>query len=130
MYVHVFLSKKRRRGHGIGKARPGTNEAPSRPRTRCWRSFLKKGKREMEAICTVYRSMFVYCRYLWGGTLVPWHIVVSGYLVLVTVLLLQHVRANKASLQTPSVSSLVLPLHQLLRVDQHIDIDQFVNNDW
>ena len=33
-------------------------------------------------------------------------------------LLLQHVRANKASLQTLSVSSLVLPPHQLLRVDQ------------
>ncbi len=33
-------------------------------------------------------------------------------------LLLQHVRANKASLQTISVSSLVLPLHQLLRGDQ------------
>ncbi len=31
---------------------------------------------ELEAICIVYRSMFVYCRYLCGRTLVPWYIFV------------------------------------------------------
>jgi hypothetical protein len=32
--VASFSLKNRRRGHGIGEARPGTNEAPSRPITR------------------------------------------------------------------------------------------------
>jgi hypothetical protein len=55
-----FSGKERRRGHGIGETRPGTNEAPSGPGTRCQRSFLKKGKREMEAMCIPYISMFVF----------------------------------------------------------------------
>ena len=50
----------------------------------------------------------------------PWYLDILLYPVTLIsyCLLLQHVRANKASLQTLSVSSLVLPLHQLLRVDQ------------
>jgi hypothetical protein len=48
----------------------------------------EKGKREMKAICIVYRSMFVYCRYLCGGTLVPWYIVISVTLISYCLLLL------------------------------------------
>ncbi len=50
----------------------------------------------------------------------PWYLDILLYPVTLIshCMSLQHVRANKASLQTLSVSSLVLPLHQLLRVDQ------------
>ena len=119
-FVYPCISlKERRRGHGIGEARPGTNEAPSWPRTRCWRSFLKKGKREMEAMCISYISMFMFRLDTYAAE--PWYLGTSLYIRLPCIsywLLLQHVRANKASLQTLSVSSLLVPLHQLLRVDQ------------
>ena len=59
-------------------------------------------------MCISYRSMFMYCRYLCGGTLVPWYIVISVTLISYW-LLPQHVRANKASLQTLSVSSFTTP---------------------
>ncbi len=52
--------------------------------------------------------MFVYSRYLCGGTLVPWYIVISVTLNSYC-LPRQHVRANKASHQTLSVSSSCTP---------------------
>jgi hypothetical protein len=54
----------------------------------------------------IYISMFVYSRYLCGGTLVPWYIMLYPVALNSYCLLRQHVRANKASLQTISVSSL------------------------
>ena len=59
----------------------------------------------------------------------PWYLDILLYPVTLISywLLLQHVRANKASLQILSVSSLLV-LHQLLRVDQqhHRPIYKFV----
>ncbi len=71
----------------------------------------------------VYIYVLVQTIYLCSGTLVPWYIVISVTLICYC-WLLQHVRTNKASLQSLSVSSLLVLHHQLLRVDQqqHIEI--------
>jgi hypothetical protein len=78
LYIHVFLCKKRRRGHGIGEVRPGTNGAQSLPRTRCWRSFMKKGNREMEPMCIVYISMFMFSLDINAEE--PWYLIISSNL--------------------------------------------------
>ncbi len=76
-YILCISLKERRRGHGTGEAKPGTNEAPSRPRTRCWRSFLKKGKREMEAMCISYMSMFMFRLDTYATE--PWYLGILSY---------------------------------------------------